>query len=127
MIIRRWDDRMYGGRVKVYPWVLSEDWFFFFSILWYLAAKAFRGSRNCNHLPSFSFFYFLSLALGGLFPIYISFSLILTVHLLIIQVVTGVPVPSAAFLNLLWVAANKVVLFMGHFFINASRLSAAGI
>ena len=69
----------------------------------------------------------LSLALGGHFLLYISFSLILTIHLLITQVATGVPVPFAAFLNLLQVAANKVVLFRGHFFINAARLLAAGI
>ena len=54
MIIWRWNDLTHGGRVKVYPRVLSEDWFFFFSVLWCLAAKAFRGGKNCNHLLSFS-------------------------------------------------------------------------
>ena len=52
---------------------------------------------------------------------------ILTVHLLIMQVTTWVLVPSSAFLNLLWVAADKVTLFRGHSFINAARLPAAGI
>ena len=54
MIIWRWNDRTHGGRVKVYPRALSKDWFFFFSVPWCLAAKAFRGGKNCNHLPSFS-------------------------------------------------------------------------
>ena len=58
MIIWRWNDRTHGGRVKVYPRALSEDWFCFFSVLWYLAAKAFRGGKNCNRLPSFSSSFF---------------------------------------------------------------------
>ena len=57
----RWDDRTYGGRVKIYPRALSEDRFFFSSVFWCLAAKAFRGGRNYNRLPSFSFCFFLSL------------------------------------------------------------------
>ena len=51
-----------------------------------------------------SFFFpllFLPLSsLGGHFLLYISFSLTLAVHLLITQVAIGVPVPSAAFLDL---------------------------
>ena len=43
---------MHGGRVEVYPRALSEDWFFFFSVLWYLATEAFGGGKNCDH-PSF--------------------------------------------------------------------------
>ena len=54
MIIRKWNDRTRGERVKVYLWTLSENEFFFFSILWCFVAKAFRGSKNCNRLPSFS-------------------------------------------------------------------------
>ena len=69
MIIRRWDGRTYGGRVKVYPRALSEDWFFFFSVLWCLAAKAFKGGRNCNRLPYFSFFLPFSLQEGILYYI----------------------------------------------------------
>ena len=54
--------------------------------------------------PSSFFFplFFIPLSsLGGHFLLYISFSLILAVHLLITQVAIGVPVPSAAFLDLL--------------------------
>ena len=66
MIIWKWNDRMHGGRMEVYPRALSKDWFFFFSILWYLAAEAFEGGKNCDHLsfylslpPFFSPFWFL--------------------------------------------------------------------
>ena len=57
---------MHGGRVEVYPRALSEDWFFFFSVLWYLATEAFGGGKNCNRppllsLPSFFFFFFFFL------------------------------------------------------------------
>ena len=52
MIIWRWNNRTHRGRVKVYPWALFEDWFFFFSVLWCLAMKAFRNGKNCNRLPS---------------------------------------------------------------------------
>ena len=271
MIIWRWNNRMHGGRVEVYPRALSEDWFFFFSVLWYLATEAFGGGKNYDSLsfylslpPFFSPFWFLegllcyispshwswlsicwsyrslleclshpppsstccelqqtkwyylgvisslmrpdcqlrafntkvtvspkialstiflwlahwarnflwdargdylwrhevfpfhdfslprtrsssvvypgsldslcsssgissSFPLGRHFSLYISFSMILAIHLLIIQVATGVSVPSTTFLNLLWVTANKVVLFRGHFFINAAKLSAVGI
>ena len=54
MIIRKWNDRTRGERVKVYPRTWSENEFFFFSILWCFVAKAFRSSKNCNRLPSFS-------------------------------------------------------------------------
>ena len=47
---------------------------------------------------------------------------ILAVHLLIMQVVTWISVLSSASLNLLWVAVDKVTLFRGHSFINATRL-----
>ena len=47
--------------------------------------------------------------------------MILALHLLIMQVVTRVLVPSAAFPNLLWVAVTKTVLLRGHFLINAAR------
>ena len=56
-----------GGKVKVYPWALSEDWFLFSSVLWCLAVKAFRGGRNCNRLPSFFSFLSSSFPLGGHF------------------------------------------------------------
>ena len=59
--------------------------------------------------------------------IYPSTPFILTVHLLIIQVATWVLVPSNAFLNLLWVTADKVTLFRGHSFINVARQPAVGI
>ena len=85
----RWNDRTHGGRAEVYPRALSEDWFFFFSVLWYLAAEAFRGGKNGDrlsfYLPLPPFFFPI---LGGPFVLYISFSLILVVHLLIIQVAT---------------------------------------
>ena len=47
----------FGGRVKVYPRALSDDLSFFSSVLWCLAAKAFRGGRNSNRLPSFYSFF----------------------------------------------------------------------
>ena len=67
MIIWRWNDWTHGGRVKVYPRALSEDWFFFFSVLWCLAAKAFRGGKNCNRLPSFSSYFSPLPLLEGIF------------------------------------------------------------
>ena len=60
--------------------------------------------KNCDRLP------FSALVLGGPLMLYIFFPLILAIHLLIMQVATWVSVPSAAFFNLLWVAANKVIL-----------------
>ena len=92
-----------------------------------LNSKSFQGWWELQPSSFFFLFFFSSFTLGGHFPLYISFSLILVVHLLIIQVTTWVPIPSAAFLNLLWVVANKVILFRGHFFINTARLSAADI
>ena len=80
------------GVVKVYPRAWFEDRLFFSLVLLCLVAKVFRGGRDCNRLSSF----FLSPLLGGQFPLYIPFPLILAVHLLIIQVATGVPVPSTA-------------------------------
>ena len=59
--------------------------------------------------------------LGGSFPLYISFRSILTVHLLIVQAITRVLVPSATFPHPLWVAATKAILFRGPFIINAAR------
>ena len=59
--------------------------------------------------------------------IYPSAPFILAVHLLIMQVVTWVSVPSSASFNLLWVAVDRVTLFRGHSFINVARLPVAGI
>ena len=73
MIIRRCNDRTHRGRVKVYPRALSEDWFFFFLVLWCLAAKAFRGGENCHRLPSFSSCFSPPSLLEGIFH-YISSS-----------------------------------------------------
>ena len=73
MIIRKWNDRTRGERVKVYPRTLSENEFFFFLILWCLAVKAFRGSKNCNRLPSFSSLSSVPSFLEGIFR-YISHS-----------------------------------------------------
>ena len=109
-----------GEGRKFYPWASSKDWFFFL-VLWWLATEAFGGGKSCDRLFS------SSLLPGGPFTLYISFSLILAVHLLVVQVATWVLVPFAAFFNLLWVAATKVILFRGHFFINAVRSSAVGI
>ena len=63
----------------------------------------------------------------GFLTLYTPFSLILALHLLIMQVATRVLVPSAAFPNFLWVAATKVVLFRGHFLINATKSLVVGI
>ena len=83
-----------------------------------------RGDKNCDLLSSISFLFSIT---WGPLMLYTSFPLILAINLLIMQVATWVPIPSAAFFNLLWVAANKVVLFRGHFLINAARSSAVGI
>ena len=60
--------------------------------------------------------------LGGSLTLYTSFQSILTLHLLIVQVITRVLVPLATFPNPLWVAATKAALFKGHFLINAARM-----
>ena len=75
----------------------------------------------------FSFFSLLipfsqSRILGRSFPLYTSFQLILTLHLLIMQAITQVLVPSATFPDPLWVAVTKAILFRGPFTINAARL-----
>ena len=72
MIIRRWNDLIHGGRVKVYPRTWSKDRFFFFSVLLRLAMEAFGGGKNCNR-PSFylsppSLFLFLEGLLCYIFP-----------------------------------------------------------
>ena len=59
--------------------------------------------------------------LGGFLSLYTFFQSILTLHLLIVQVITRVLVPSATFPNPLWVAVTKAALFKGHFLINAAR------
>ena len=59
--------------------------------------------------------------LGGSFPLYTSFQSVLTLHLLIVQAITRVLVPSATFSNPLWVAVTKAILFRGPFIINAAR------
>ena len=61
------------------------------------------------------------LILGESFTLYTSFQSILTLHLLIVQVITRVLVPSATFPSPLWVAATKAALFRGPFLINAAR------
>ena len=45
---------MRGEKVKVYLRALSEDKFFFFSVLRYFTTRAFRSPKNCDYLPSFS-------------------------------------------------------------------------
>ena len=75
----------------------------------------------------FSPFFSIPLLCEIFVVIYPSPPFILVVHLLIMQVSTWVPIPSSAFLNLLWVAADKVTLFRSHSFINVARLSAASI
>ena len=59
--------------------------------------------------------------------LYTPFSLILALHLLIMQVATWVLVPSTAFPNFLWVAATKAILLRGHFLINAAKSLVMGI
>ena len=74
-----------------------------------------------------SFLFFLSALfprspiLGGSLLLYTPFQLILTLHLLIMQAITWVFVPSATFPNPLWVAATKAALFRGYFLINAAK------
>ena len=84
-----------------------------------------RFPRPCKLLRSPPFSLLLSfswsLLLGGSLTLYTSFQSILTLHLLIIQVITRVLILSATFPNLLWVAATKAALFRGHFLINVAR------
>ena len=111
-----------GGSVKVYPRAWFEDWFFFLVLQ---CLEAFQGGKNSNPLSLISFF--RPPIPGGLLTLYTSSPRILALHLLIMQVATWVFVSSATFFNLLWVAATKVILFKGHFLINAARSSAMGI
>ena len=59
--------------------------------------------------------------LGGSLSLYTYFQPILTLHLLIVQVITQVLIPSVTFSNPLWAAASKTALFRGPFLINAAR------
>ena len=52
--VRKWNGRMRGEKVKVYPRALSEDKFFFFSVLRCFTAKAFKSPKNCDRFPYFS-------------------------------------------------------------------------
>ena len=77
-------------------------------------------------VAAFSFFslpgpFFRSPILRGSLPLYISFQSILTLHLLIVQAITQVLVPSATFPNPLWVAATKATLFRDPFIINVAK------
>ena len=83
-------------------------------------------SRPCKLLQFSPFSLILSLfrnphPWGGSLLLHISFPSILTLHLLIVQAITRVLVPSATFPNPLWVAATKATLFRGPFIINAAR------
>ena len=62
-----------------------------------------------------------SLILGGSFPLHTSFQSILTFHLLIVQTITRVLVPSTTFPDPLWVAATNAILFRSPFTINVAR------
>ena len=59
--------------------------------------------------------------LKGSLSLYISFQLILTLYLLIVQAITRVLIPSATLSNLLWVAATKATLFRSPFINNVAR------
>ena len=100
MIIRRWDDRIVQRKGKSISSGLVRGLILLLLLSLVLSAKALRGGRNCNHLPFLSPFLSASFSSGGHFQLYISFPLILAVHLLIIQVATGVPVPSDILLSL---------------------------
>ena len=65
--------------------------------------------------------FFLSLH-GEFLTLYSPSQLILTLHLLIMQITTRVLVPSATFPNFLLVAATNPALFRGPFLINATRM-----
>ena len=117
MIVSRLNNKHVGGSVKLYPRAWFEGWFFFL-VLQCLVTKAFQDGTNSNRLPSINF---SCPILGGFLTLYTSFPLILALHLLIMQVATWVLVPSATFSNFLWVAATKVILFRGHFLINAVK------
>ena len=60
--------------------------------------------------------------LEGSPTLYNSFQSILTLHLLIMQVITWVLVPSATFPNPLWAATTKTALFRGHFLFNEAKM-----
>ena len=117
MIVSRLNNKHVGGSVKLYPRAWFEGWFFFL-VLQCLVTKAFQDGTNSNRLPSINFSCPIP---GGFLTLYTSFPLILALHLLIMQVATWVLIPSATFSNFLWVAATKVILFKGHFLINAVK------
>ena len=99
----------------------KTSYYCFFSV-WLL--KLFRMVQTATVFPKLIF---RPLFPGRFLTLYTSFSLILALHLLIMQIVIWVLVPSTAFSNFLWVATTKVVLFRGHFLINAARLLAVDI
>ena len=114
-IIRERYHQRCRGEVKVYPRVSSDDEFFFFF-------------SNTSRLELSGVFRTAIPPLRVIsLVIYPSAPFILAIHLFIMQVATWVSVPSSASLNLLWVAVDRVTLFRGHSFINATRLSATGI
>ena len=87
-----------------------------------LGRKGLQGRASCPRvLLSFFSCSFSIPILGGSLSLYISFQSILAFHLLIMQVITRVFVPSATFPNPLWVAATKTALFRGHFLINVAK------
>ena len=59
--------------------------------------------------------------LGDFYILYRHSPIIWALHLLIIQTLTWVHVPSDTLINSLWVAVAKVALFRGLLFINAAR------
>jgi len=59
---------------------------------------------------------------GGFLALYSPSQLISTLHLLLMQIITRVLVPSATFPNFLLVAATNAALFKGPFLINAARM-----
>ena len=113
-----------GSDMKCCPRVFHpRSLVFFFFYFQYQVTAIFKTMQTA---AVFSFFSLPALfpwspILGGSLSLYTSFQSILTLHLLIVQVITRVLVPSATFPNPLWVATTKAALFRGPFLINAAR------
>ena len=102
-----------------YQWTFSPRR----SDLYIMITLEYQNDLDCYNIFSLSIF--RSPSHGGSLTLYISFWVILILHLLIIWVPIWVPVPSDTPFSLLWVVVAKAALFRGLLHINAARQVAA--
>ena len=88
------------------------------SRLYILIRVGYRDNLDCY---SVLYLFFRSLLHEESFTLYILLWTIFTLHLLIIQTLTWVPVPSNILFDFLWGVVVKVALFRGLLHINAAR------